>query len=466
MMNKKHYRLIVIAGTGSGCGKTSIATGLIVAFRNRGLTVQPFKVGPDYLDPSWHTLAASRASVNLDTWMSSPEYVINLVERKMADADIGIIEGVMGLYDGASTGSLDGSTAEITRLLNAEVILVVNSHGMSRSFAAVVNGFIHFPDAPEFAGIIANHCGSENHIRLLDESLKTVNIPPLLGAIKRDSFTPLPSRHLGLFSALSTQDATDIIKNLSETCEKAISIDSILAHVLPVSKDTTSPDLRKNSPVSGQSSKVRIGIAQDNAFGFYYNDTFDLLTDAGAELIQFSPVNDRSLPDSLDGLYFGGGYPEAYAKELSLNTGMLDSMPRYSAADNVIFAECGGFMYLGNGIRDTYGHTYEMTGIFNFSTEMNTKLKRLGYCEIVTAKDTILGEEGTPIKGHEFHYSSIIDGSGEHPDNAFEVTYRNGQKSLCGYAKGNILGSYMHIHWGSNDTIVNFFLNRCRSTTR
>lgn len=465
-MNNKHYRLIVIAGTGSGCGKTSIATGLIGAFRNRGLTVQPFKAGPDYLDPSWHTLAASRASVNLDTWMSSPEYVLNLVKRKMQDADIGIIEGVMGLYDGASTGSLDGSTAEIARLLNAEVILVVNAHGMSRSFAAIVNGFINFPYAPVFAGVIANYCGSENHIRLLDESLRSVNLPPLLGAIKKDSFTPLPSRHLGLFSALSTDNATDIIKNLSETCENAISIDRILDHVLPVSKDTTLSQNRRNVPVSGHSCKVRIGIAQDNAFSFYYNDTIDMLTDAGAELIPFSPVNDHSLPKALDGVYLGGGYPEAFAKELSQNTGMLDSMRMFSESDKVIFAECGGFMYLGNAIRDADGHTWEMTGIFNFSTVMNTNLKRLGYCEIVTAQDTILGKEGTALKGHEFHYSSITGGSSKHPDNAFEVTYRNGQKSLCGYAKGNILGGYIHIHWGSNDTIVNFFLNRCRSTTR
>jgi len=459
----KTYKLFVVAGTGSGCGKTSITCGLIGAFRNRGLTVQPFKVGPDYLDPSWLTAAASRPCVNLDTWMTSPEYVSNMVAGKMADADIGIIEGVMGLYDGAGAASADGSTAEIANLLNAPVFLIVNSHGTSRSFAASVYGFVHFPDAPRIAGIIANHCGSNRHREMLNESLLSVNLPPLIGSIGHDAFPSLPGRHLGLHSASTLTIAPEVVSKIASACETSVDIDTILNNTVSIKFTADINTTLHNQTIPGE-SPVRIAYAYDRAFHFYYQDTLDLLSENGAELIPFSPLNDTALPDDIDGLYLGGGYPEISAKELSENTLMLKSIKSFADSKKTIFAECGGLMYCGQSVIDIDNKKWSMTGILSFETSMTDKLQRFGYCDIELEKNCIIGNKGTRLRGHEFHYSSITSISGDLIEDAFKITYTNGRTSVCGFSKDNILASYIHLHWGNNPQTAAHFLESIRKT--
>jgi len=459
----RNHALLIIAGTGSGCGKTSITAGLISVLRKKGLSVQPFKVGPDYLDPTWLSLTASRPCINLDTWMSSPEYVTELVNNKMADADIGIIEGAMGLYDGARAISLGGSTAEIARLLNAPVILIANACGSSRSFAATVYGFVNFPDAPHFAGIIANHCGSKHHAEILSEALSSVHLPALCGAIQNNAFPPLPDRHLGLHSASTLTDTSAVIDSLSTACETSLAVDNIVYSAqseFPVHKTERFflPD------TNHAEKKVRIAYAYDNAFHFYYQDTFDLLSARGAEFIPFSPLHDNTLPDAIDGVYLGGGYPEVYAHELSENSAMLSAIRSFADSGKVVFAECGGLIYCGKSITDLDNNTWNLSGILPIDTKMNSTLQRLGYCTIKLRNDCLLGKKGSLLRGHEFHYSSVVNKTQDISENCFDISYCNGNATISGFVKDNILASYVHLHWGSSPETAAAFISACRST--
>jgi cobyrinic acid a,c-diamide synthase len=456
------YRLLVIAGTGSGTGKTSITSGLIFNLRNRGLRVQPFKVGPDFLDPSWLSVAAGRPCINIDSWMTSKEYVVRTVQQKMDNADIGIIEGVMGLYDGASAESLEGSTAEIARILNAPVILIANAHGASRSFAATVNGFVNFPDAPAFAGIIANHCGSLRHREILSTALSSINLPPLLGAIPRNSLPQLPSRHLGLTTASTEVSSEEKISQIASICEQHLEIEKVimsgaLFNKIPVNAN---PEVTK---VKQDFKPIRIAYASDKAFHFYYSDNLDLLTRYGAELVSFSPITDSELPESIDGLYLGGGYPEIYASELSMNASMIKSVQSFAASGKPVYAECGGLIYLSRSIKDLNSCHWPMTGILPCETIMNTSLQTLGYCEVTIREKCIIGNQDMRLRGHEFHYSSIENSAENISENGYDIVYRNGRSKVCGYINKNILASYVHLHWGQTPEAAESFIQSCRS---
>ena len=445
---------LVIAGTRSGVGKTSIALGVMAALKSRGLRVQPFKVGPDYLDPAWHRLATGRVSYNLDTWMLSQEYVQRLFHQQTADADIAIIEGVMGLFDGASTTGLQGSTAEIASLLNAPILLVADATGAGRSFAAGVKGFAEFEPRCHIAGVIANFCGSSRHATMLQEALTGAGLCEMAGWLPKDALPQLPSRHLGLKAPSSQEPGESITDALGLAVQRHIDLDALYTLASQHSKSAGAIDLTniESRPNSRTEFRGTIAVAMDEAFSFYYPDNLELLRSCGLRIVEFSPIRDAELPPDIDGLYVGGGYPEEYAGQLSANTAMLQSIARFAETDRPIYAECGGMMYLARTVIDREGRTWPMAGLLPFSTRMLTRCKRLGYVATTLTEQTMFGPPGTLLRGHEFHYSEIIEPIEFGPWRQPYVLRdsRGGGERPGGFAKGNILASYVHQHFQSN----------------
>jgi cobyrinic acid a,c-diamide synthase len=445
---------LVIGATGSGIGKTSVSIGLVRALVNRGLRVQPFKVGPDFLDPAHLALAAGRPCYNLDGWMCGREYVLELFRRRTADADIAIVEGVMGLFDGAVPDGPEGSTAEIACWLGAPVLLIADCGGMARTLAAIVHGFATFDPELRLAGVIANRCGSVHHADLLRQALAAARLPPLLGGIPANAFPKLASRHLGLVAPASGTAAT--LDSFATAIETHVDIDAMLRLAqseIPVSGQGGRPD-------ESAASRVTIGIAQDEAFSFYYPDNLEALMAAGACLVPFSPLHDSALPEGLDALYIGGGYPEEQAMTLAANQGMLASIRQFAAAGGAIYAECGGQMYLSQGIERRDGAFHQMAGILPCRTRMTERVRRLGYIEATLTGDCLWGRAGTTLRGHEFHYSEIVDPL-ERGDwqPAYRLSYRRGAEPVEeGFRKGRILASYAHLHFASSPGAVQAFL--------
>ena len=343
-----HCPTLVIAGTHSGSGKTSLTLAMARALARKGIAVQTFKVGPDFLDPTYLSLASGRPCYNLDGWMGGKDHVRRLFERTTADADVALIEGVMGLFDGADPETSEGSTAEIARWLGAPILLVVNVHGMARSLAAVVKGFTEFERGLGFAGIVANHCGSERHAAWLADSLKAAALPPLAGALPRGGFPELASRHLGLVTADQGLLPGALLDAMANTLEQHLPLESLLPGVFEkqTGKTTGIPSVDMGTPylsfvtkdkygvpisispaVKGTPGLIRIGVARDAAFHFYYQALFDALDTAGCEVRFFSPLSDSRLPEGISGLYLGGGYPEAHAAALAANGEMLLAIP-------------------------------------------------------------------------------------------------------------------------------------------
>ena len=441
---------LVIAGSHSGVGKSSLTLALVAALRQRGLTVQTFKVGPDYLDPGHLSRVSGRPCYNLDGWMCGRDYVTRLFAEHSADADIAIIEGVMGLYDGSSPTSLDGSTAQIADWLQAPVALVVNSHGMARSLAALVHGYASFEPTITLAGVIANFCGSDSHATLLAEALQAANLPPLLGAVPRNALPALPSRHLGLVSATETPWNADLIQQLAAAAEQHLNLDLLLqqAHNAP-----SLPPIPPAPPVKViAEGKVRLAIARDAAFQFYYQDLFDALEQRGVELVFFSPVEDKELPADCNGLYLGGGYPEEHTEQLSCNHTMLNSIREFCNSGRPVYAECGGLMYLSQGLQEEE-IKWPFVGILPSWTRMRSRRKRLGYMEVTLQQPTLIGAAGTRLRGHEFHYSELCDDPLVNLDwgAAYQArTNRDGSLHDEGYCRGQVLVSYVHLHLASS----------------
>jgi len=454
---------IVIAGTGSGVGKTSLTLGLVRALRGRGLRVQAFKVGPDFLDPSYLALASGRPCYNLDGWMTDRSYVQKLFNEAMADADIGVIEGVMGLFDGADSRSLEGSTGEIAVWLDAPVLLVAEAHGVARSLAPLVKGFAEFEPAVRLAGVIANRIGGQRHATWLAEALAGAALPPLLGAMPAGAVPSLRSRHLGLVTAntdVLPQAALDI---LAQACEKHLDLD----RVLRIASQTPLDSTPAGAPREGTAPRVRIGIARDEAFQFYYPDNLEMLREAGASLVEFSPLTDPALPAGLGGLYLGGGYPEVHAKLLAANKSMLADIRRFATQSGCIYAECGGLMYLGRSLTTLEGRRLKLCGLLPIDTAMLGRLQSLGYVEASPTGPCIWTNghgAGVTLRGHEFHYSHITHddcaAAGWQP--AYTVRNRRREETTSeGYRKGRILASYVHMHFASHPAAAEAFLRRC-----
>ncbi|MCX6992827.1 MAG: cobyrinate a,c-diamide synthase [Kiritimatiellaeota bacterium] len=453
---------IVIAATGSDVGKTSIAVALSRSLCRRGLRVQTFKVGPDFLDPTHLALVSGRPCYNLDGWMCGKDYVLDLFQRKTADADIAVIEGVMGLFDGASPQNSEGSTAEIARWLKAPVLLVTGAHGVARSMAATVKGFTTFEPGLTVVGIIANHCGSDRQASWLTASLVAASLPPLFGAIPRGAFPDLPSRHLGLVTANQQNLSATALDAFAGALEQHVRIDEIIRQAQSAPALHLQEGVTPTAPRVANST-VTIGIARDDAFHFYYPDNLEALQAQGAQLVDFSPLKDRMFPEGLDAVYLGGGYPEEYAEELSGNTGMLDALRDFVARDGALYAECGGLIYLSKGIETRGGARYSMAGILPFWTRMNAKCKMLGYVEVTLTADTLWGRRGGVLRGHEFHYSEIVNPMPAGWKTAYQILYQRETAPIQeGFQRGRALASYTHLHFASRPDAARAFVEFVR----
>ncbi len=454
-------RGIVVAGTHSGCGKTTVTLGIMAALRRKGLAVQPFKAGPDFIDAGLHRLAAGRISRNLDLWMCGPEYVRTCFEKHAAAADIAVIEGVMGLYDG------DRSTASLAALLNAPVVLVVDAYGMAESAGAVVRGFHEFgmrnaedPSRSRLgegggrgvAGVIFNRVASESHFRRLKESVQDT---PVLGYLPRDAGFEIPHRHLGLTTAEEEPITRANSEKLAEVVLAHIDIEAIL-HSAVVSM-TVKNDDGAQSAIRDPQSAIRIAVARDKAFCFYYEDNLDLLRAAGAKIVPFSPLVDRSLP-AADMLYLGGGYPELHAAALSRNEAMRNAVRAWAESGRPLYAECGGLMYLSRAITKD-GTAWPMAGVFPFATRMLGRPK-LGYREAVLRENVLLGRAGDVRRGHEFHYSEIVGGV---QGSSYRVSDSTGAGLPDeGYRYRNTLASYIHLHFGNDPRCAGHIISQIR----
>jgi cobyrinic acid a,c-diamide synthase len=447
MANSITIPRLVVAGTASGIGKTSVMVGLTRALRERGLKVAVFKCGPDYLDPTYHVRASGSTCHNLDGWMMGRDAVIATFARACADADIALIEGVMGLFDGASPISEEGSTAEIAKWLNAPVMLVVDVSGMARTLGAIVRGVIEFDRELRLAGVFCNRAGSRSHLNLLRQA---VSQPPVIGGLPNDPALTLPERHLGLRTADEHAVPDSMLAALGEAIGQWCDVEAIFTAA------TSAPPLECELSVGAKplsAPRCRIGIAFDEAFHFYYEYNLHCMKNLGAELVYFSPISDRRLPD-VNGLYIGGGYPELHAEALSANRSMREEIAAFAARGGTIYGECGGLMYMCSAITALDGQTYPMVGVIPAQAIMRERLQALGYVEVETQSESVLGPAGLRFRGHQFRYSELASLTGDLDCTYRVVRRRDGQVMPEGYRLKNVLASYVHAHWASNPVIA------------
>jgi len=429
--------------------------------------VQPFKVGPDFIDPGHHAMVVGRTSHNLDGWMMDRDCNCGIFNRYTLDADAAVVEGVMGLFDGFSGGDESGSTAQMAKWLDLPVVLVIDVASMARSAAAIAVGFRRFDLHLFLAGVILNRVAGPGHAEILKSAFESVPEIPVLGRLPRKNDLAIPSRHLGLVTAEDM--GADFLQadKLAAWIEAGVDLDGMLDRSrrqgMQETRGTYSDDAQSLSlRIALDKNPVRIGVARDEAFCFYYQENLRLLEEAGAELVRFSPLRDRSLPLGIKGLILGGGYPELRAEILSRNRVLLREIRRAAAAGMAMYAECGGFMYLMEEIEDLQGCTHAMAGVFPFRSRMEKRLKALGYREIMTWEDSILGPAGTTIRGHEFHYSAISRQAAG-VSSIYRIVDRKGKTGTReGFQVNNVLGSYVHLHWGSNPTVAGNFVSYCR----
>lgn len=463
-MDAPRCKALVIAGTHSGCGKTLVSLGVMAALRARGLAVAPFKAGPDFIDPTLHAAVCGRTSHNLDPWMCGPEASRAILLRHARGADVAVVEGVMGLFDGLSGRTDEGSTAALAKLLGLPVALVLDARSMARSAAALALGYASFDPALPLAGLVLNRVGSASHADLLREALETSpNLPPaarILGMLPRDAALALPSRHLGLVTAQDSPLDPDLVARLARWAEANLDLTRLL-NACPALEFP--PDLGDEPAPAPREPRVRIGLARDRAFCFTYAENLRLLTAAGAELVPFSPLADTTLPPDLAGLYLPGGYPELHAAQLAANASLRAEIKGFSLSGRPVYAECGGFMYLMDAVTDAAGRALPMCGVFAMQAAMLPRLAALGYREAVTTRASLLGPEWTVLRGHEFHYSAP---AGADPAAAplYKVRDRRGWTDQAeGFLKGNTLGSYLHLHLASNPDAAAALVAACRA---
>jgi cobyrinic acid a,c-diamide synthase len=435
---------IVIAGTSSGAGKTTVACGLIGALRARGSTVQGFKVGPDYIDPSYHALASGRPGRNLDAFLSGPELIAPLAIHGARGADIAVIEGVMGLFDGASGRGELASTGHIAKLLKAPVLLVVDAASMARSAAAIVHGYATFDPDLALAGIIFNHVGSDHHEQLLREAVEPLGIP-VLGALRRDERIRTPERHLGLVPAGEREERTrTALAALAQALARYTDLEAIerLARAAPA----LAGPAWSAEPPSPPTGDARIAVARGRAFSFHYEENLELLSAAGAELCPFDPTTDEALPEGAGALVLAGGFPEVFGSELEANGALRAQVAAFAAAGRPILAECGGLLFL---LEELDGH--EMCGVLPGRATMSHRLS-LGYRDAVAATATPWLEAGERVRGHEFHYSQVIR-SDEGTGAAWTLSAR-GTERTEGFVAGAVQASYLHVHWAAHPELA------------
>jgi cobyrinic acid a,c-diamide synthase len=428
---------IVVAGTRSGVGKTTVATGLMAALSARGLAVSGHKVGPDFIDPGYHAVATGRPPRNLDAFLHRPERIAPLLAHGARGTDVSIIEGVMGMYDGRGADD-EASTAHVARLLRAPVLLVVDTTAASRSVAAEVHGFATFDPTVRIAGVVLNGLGSDGHEELVRESLRPLGIP-VVGALHRDDRLVTPSRHLGLIPAAErSDDARRTVADLGAAVAARVDLDAVLElarNAPPLATSAWAPASEVGTAVAG---RPRIAIAGGRAFTFVYEEHRELLAAAGAEVVTFDPLTDEGLPEGTTGAYLGGGFPEVHASELAANTRLAEDLRSLAAAGGPIVAECGGLLYL---CRELDGQP--MVGLIDATASFGERLT-LGYREARSASAGALGPAGTGVHGHEFHRTVVEPRAGRRP--AWELTSR-GASGPEGFVTDSVHASYLHAAW-------------------
>jgi len=448
---------LVIAAPSSGSGKSTIATGLMAALA-REHVVQGFKVGPDYIDPGYHTAAVGRVSRNLDTWMVPVPQVLAGFGRAIEGAEFAIVEGVMGLFDGYDAKTERGSTAQVAKLLNAPVVLVIDVGKMARSAGAIALGYRDFDPDLNVAGVICNNVGSEKHAIYVTQAIESIGMP-VLGCVPRNALLRIPERHLGLQTAVERTAEIDAFLQLAGD---VVSEHIDMQRLWQIAQAAEAFEVQETiEPSPSVTAPVRIGVARDEAFCFYYEDNFDLLRQAGAELVFFSPLRDENLPENIAGLYLGGGYPELYAADLSDNTSMMNAIRQAIEANMPTYAECGGLMFLTESITDLEGAVYPMIGVVPGRSQMVGKLT-MGYRRVTAVTDSLLLPAGAETRGHEFHYSDWV-GRPDDLGHAYRVSPRmREQVRQEGFVSDHLLASYVHLHFGANGEIARNFVTTCR----
>jgi cobyrinic acid a,c-diamide synthase len=432
---------VVIGGTHSGVGKTTVAVGIMSALRQRGMRVAAAQVGPDYIDPGYHSLAVGRPSRNLDPWLCGPDVIPALAGRAGEGCDVLVIEGVMGLFDGVDDPSGNASTAHVAALLDAPVVLVVDASSMSRSVAALVHGYSSFDPSVVVAGVILNRVGSDSHERMLRGALAPLAVP-VIGVLRRSEAFQWRERHLGLVPVVEHSEAVSArLAVLADTVEATCDLHALMT----LARDAPSR-LVSTPPRPWHQAKVRIAIAAGPAFSFTYPDNLEALEHAGAELLPFDPTRDAMLPQDIHGLYVGGGFPEVFLPLLADNRPLLADVRLRVRNGLVTWAECGGLLWLS---RSLDGH--RLAGVVPAEGHMTTSLT-LGYRRARLRQQTPLGREGTALRGHEFHYSVI-----EPPGTAIDLEARTG-RSHAGHASPTLLASYLHLHLGGDTAPIEHFV--------
>ncbi len=446
---------IVVAGAHSGAGKTTIAAGLMAAFVRRGLWVQGFKVGPDYIDPTYHALATGRPGRNLDTWMVPPQRVRDSFMRAAGQADLAVVEGVMGLYDGLGYEDESGSTAHVAKLLDAPVILVLDAGGMARSAAALALGYQRFDPEVRLAGFILNRVGGPAHGEGVAQAIRTATDLPVLGWLPRDTALEIPERHLGLVPTLEPGRWRAFVDAAATQIARHLDLDALLALA---QRTPAAPDAGPTITLAPDGGcGPTIAVARDEAFSFIYEDNLDMLRAAGARVVPFSPLRDAGLPPGTRGIILSGGFPEVYADQLAANRAMLDALRAAHAQGMPIYAECGGLMVLTEAIVDLAGRAHSMAGLLPGHSIMAGKLT-LGYRLAQAAGDSWLFSAGEVVRGHEFHYSTW---EGRTPDTppAFYVSSRQDEPARPeGASIGNLWASYVHLHFGGKPELAARFV--------
>ncbi len=450
---QKNFPRLIIAATQSGSGKTTITAGLLAALKNRGLNVQAYKIGPDYIDTGWHELASGKTSHNLDSWLVGADKLKEIFTETASGADISIIEGVMGLYDGGRGGI--SSTAEISKFIDAPVVLVIDAKSMGTSAAAIALGFREFDKSVKLAGVILNRLGSDSHKKIIVDALNELGIK-CFGAIKRNDEFFLPERHLGLVPT-AENNSVDVIKKICAAVEEQVDVDALIElakNSAPLQTSTNHQPLNTNH--------LKIAVARDKAFNFYYGASLNELERLGAEIIYFSPLNDEHLP-KVDGLIIGGGFPEMFAASLEQNKKLRAEIFNAAEAGLPIFAECGGFMYLMSRLIDFNGKSFEMCNVLDGAATMTNKLQMVGYVEAEILRDCAIGKAGDKIRAHEFHFSTAETSD----EKIFKCQrMRTGAEYFAGVAKKNLVASYLHIHFAGNPSAAKNFIQRCKNFKR
>ena len=440
---------IIIAGERSGVGKTTVTLALLAALRQRHQSVQSFKVGPDYIDPMFHSHVTGRDCRNLDPILTSEAYV----QECFAHHSLGqyvLVEGVMGLFDGASGHNDVASTAHVARLLNVPVVLILNCSSLSRSVAAIAHGYRSFDPRIQIAGVILNRVGSDRHLELLTQALVPLNLP-ILGVLRRQDDITIPDRHLGLVPTAELNNLNVVVERLAHLGETCFD----WAKLLPLLKCGKEGVGKKAKPLK---SGIRLAIAQDEAFNFYYADNLDLLQHLGAELVSWSPMRDR-LPEGVQGLYFGGGFPEVFAMALTENLPARQSVQAAIQAGMPTYAECGGLMYLCEQIIDFAGNSYPMVGIFPTTAMMGNRLT-LGYRQATALQNSPLMTVGDRLWGHEFHRSSLTQSS-DQPLLMLQGCDSSLQFPSEGWQRYQVHATYTHLHFGAQPRLAERFLQHC-----